>query len=88
MDASVPALSDAQVTLHPVDQSNGRAIARLKVFENQREFVAEPSSLLGALLLWTVLATSCYLPGRSGNRFYDVEHRYGKWELLAWGDPD
>ena len=42
MDASVPAKSDAQVTLHPVDQSNWRAIANLKVFETQREFVAEP----------------------------------------------
>jgi len=46
MDASVPAASDAQVTLHPVDQSNWRAIANLKVFETQREFVAEPCSYL------------------------------------------
>jgi diamine N-acetyltransferase len=46
MDASVPATSDAQVTLHPVDQSNWRAIANLKVFETQREFVAEPCSYL------------------------------------------
>lgn len=46
MDASVPATSDAQVTLQPVDQSNWRAIAKLKVFETQREFVAEPSSYL------------------------------------------
>jgi diamine N-acetyltransferase len=34
------------VTLHPVDQSNWRAIANLKVFETQREFVAEPCSYL------------------------------------------
>jgi diamine N-acetyltransferase len=46
MDESVPATSDAQVTLHPVDQSNWRAIANLKVFETQREFVAEPCSYL------------------------------------------
>ena len=46
MDASVPATSDAQVTLHPVDQSNWRAIANLQVFETQREFVAEPCSYL------------------------------------------
>jgi diamine N-acetyltransferase len=46
MDANVPATRDAQVTLHPVDQSNWRAVANLKVFETQREFVAEPCSYL------------------------------------------
>ena len=46
MDASVPVTNDAQVTLHPVDQSNWRAVANLKVFETQREFVAEPCSYL------------------------------------------
>jgi diamine N-acetyltransferase len=46
MDASDPAANKAQVSLHPVDQSNWRAIARLEVFENQREFVAEPCSYL------------------------------------------
>lgn len=46
MDASDHAAREAQVSLHPVDQSNWRAIARLKVFENQREFVAEPSAYL------------------------------------------
>ena len=46
MDARVPATSYAQVTLHPVDQSNWRAIANLKVFEIQREYVAEPCSYL------------------------------------------
>ncbi len=46
MAASVPATSDARVTLHPVDQSNWRAIANLTVFETQREFVAEPCSYL------------------------------------------
>jgi hypothetical protein len=34
MDASVPERSEEQVTLHPVDQSNWRAIAKLKVFES------------------------------------------------------
>ena len=51
MEASVPATSDAQVTLHPVDQSNWRAIANLKVFETQREFVAK---------LCSYLALCCY----------------------------
>ena len=46
MEASLPATSDAQVSLHPVDQNNWRDVARLKVFENQREFVAEPSAYL------------------------------------------
>lgn len=46
MDASVPVTSGAQVTLQPVDQSNWRAIANLKVFETQREFVSEPCSYL------------------------------------------
>jgi diamine N-acetyltransferase len=46
MDESFPKKSDDQVSLHPVDQSNWRAIAKLKVLENQREFVAEPSSYL------------------------------------------
>jgi hypothetical protein len=46
MDASDPETSDAQVTLHPVDQSNWRAIAKLEVFETQREFVTEPSAYL------------------------------------------
>lgn len=42
MDASVPATSDARVSLRPADQSNWRAIANLKVRDTQREFVAEP----------------------------------------------
>ena len=46
MEARLPATSDAQVSLHPVDQNNWRDVARLKVFENQREFVAEPSAYL------------------------------------------
>lgn len=46
MDESNPTTSGIQVTLHPVDQNNWRAVARLKVFEPQREFVAEPSSYL------------------------------------------
>jgi diamine N-acetyltransferase len=46
MDESVPAAGDVQMSLHPVDQSNWRAIAKLDVFENQREFVAEPCSYL------------------------------------------
>ena len=46
MNDSVPAASDAQVTLRPVDQSNWRDIANLKVFETQQEFVAEPCSYL------------------------------------------
>jgi len=46
MDVSDPAASEAQVSLHPVDQSNWRAIAKMKVFENQRESYAKPCSYL------------------------------------------
>jgi len=61
MNASDPETSDIQVTLHPVDQSNWRAIARLKVFEPQREFIAEPSSYLALCCYgqdWQPLAIS------------------------------
>ena len=37
MDGIVPAISHAQVTLTPVDDSNWRAIANLKVLDAQRE---------------------------------------------------
>jgi diamine N-acetyltransferase len=46
MDTGVPETNDAQVTLQPVDQSNWRAVTRLEVFDDQREFVAEPCSYL------------------------------------------
>ena len=72
VDARASAANAAQVTLRPVNQSNWRAVANLKVFEfeAQREFVAEPSYYL---------ALCCYgndwqppdrrqLPRRSGDR--------------------
>lgn len=46
VDSRASAANAAQVTLRPVNQSNWRAIANLKVFEAQREFVAEPSYYL------------------------------------------
>lgn len=46
MDESAPETSEPQVTLQPVDQSNWRDVAKLKVFEHQLEFVAEPCSYL------------------------------------------
>ena len=39
-------MSDVRVTLRPVDQSNWRDVARLQVFEAQREYVAEPCHYL------------------------------------------
>jgi diamine N-acetyltransferase len=46
MDASASERSEAQVTLRPVDRDNWRDIANLKVFETQRQFVAEPCCYL------------------------------------------
>ena len=46
MSSSVSATNDVKVSLRPVNQSNWRDIANLKVFEAQREFVAEPSYYL------------------------------------------
>jgi len=46
MDTSLPPTTDPQVTLHPVDQSNWRAVANLNVFEAQHQFVSEPCSYL------------------------------------------
>ena len=46
MDSNGSERKAAQVSLHPVDQDNWRAIANLKVSEPQREFVAEPSYYL------------------------------------------
>jgi diamine N-acetyltransferase len=42
MDSNISATSRAKVSLRPVSHSNWREIANLKVFETQREFVAEP----------------------------------------------
>ena len=46
MDSSLPATSDARVSLRPVNESNWRDIANLHVSETQRQFVAEPSYYL------------------------------------------
>ena len=42
MDSNVPVSNELQVSLRPVNQDNWRDIAKLKVAEKQREFVAEP----------------------------------------------
>jgi hypothetical protein len=87
MDASVSATSDARVTLHLVDQSNWRAIANLKVFETQREFVAEPCSYLALCCYgqdWQPLAI-CLGDQVIGFMMWS---RSGRWKLLARRDPD
>ena len=61
MDADVSATSDARVSLHPVDQTNWRAIANLQVFETQCDFVAEPCYYLALCAYgndWQPLAIS------------------------------
>jgi diamine N-acetyltransferase len=42
MGSNTSARNDVQVSLRPVDQDNWRDVARLKVTEAQRDFVAEP----------------------------------------------
>mgnify|MGYP001382761371 CR=1 FL=1 len=42
MNSTSPANEQPQVCLRPVTRENWRAVARLKVTEAQREFVAEP----------------------------------------------
>jgi len=42
MDSSTSEVNSVQVSLRPVSQDNWRDIARLKVSEAQRDFVAEP----------------------------------------------
>ncbi|GAP16631.1 GNAT family N-acetyltransferase [Levilinea saccharolytica] len=42
MDSTSPAKNPPQVSLHPVNRENWRAVARLQVTDAQREFVAEP----------------------------------------------
>ena len=46
MNVHIPDRSEQQVSLLPVNQDNWRNVANLKVEENQREFVAEPSYYL------------------------------------------
>lgn len=61
MDTGVSGTSDARVSLHPVDQTNWRGIANLKVFETQRDFVAEPCHYLALCAYgkdWQPLAIS------------------------------
>ena len=42
MDSNVSERNDAHISLRPVNHDNWRDIAKLKVSETQREFVAEP----------------------------------------------
>jgi len=46
MNVHIPDRSELQVSLRRVNQDNWRNVANLKVDENQREFVAEPSYYL------------------------------------------
>ena len=46
MNSCASATSNSKVSLRPVNQSNWRDIANLRVFEAQRESVAEPSYYL------------------------------------------
>ncbi len=46
MDVHTPDRSEIQVSLRPVNKDNWRDVANLKVDQNQREFVAEPSYYL------------------------------------------
>ena len=46
MAAKITERNDVQVSLRPVSQDNWRDVAKLKVSEVQREFVAEPSYYL------------------------------------------
>lgn len=46
MDANISEVDEKRVSLRPVGQENWREVARLKVSDAQRAFVAEPSSYL------------------------------------------
>ena len=46
MESNAAESDDAHVSLRPVGQDNWRNVAKLKVSEAQREFVAEPSYYL------------------------------------------
>lgn len=46
MDANILKVAEKRVSLRPVGQENWREVARLKVSDEQREFVAEPSAYL------------------------------------------
>jgi diamine N-acetyltransferase len=46
MGSTASETDGARIALHPVDRGNWRAVARLKVSEAQREFVAAPSYYL------------------------------------------
>jgi diamine N-acetyltransferase len=46
MDSGTAGTNEAQVSLRPVDHDNWRNVAKLKVSETQRCFVAEPSYYL------------------------------------------
>ena len=72
-----------RVSLRPVNRDNWRDIAKLKVSEAQREFVAEPCYYLALCCYgndWRPLAI--YL-GEQVSRIHDVGRRSGRWKLLA-----
>jgi diamine N-acetyltransferase len=46
MELSAPEAIENQISLRPVGQDNWRDVARLEVYDAQREFVSEPSSYL------------------------------------------